>query len=217
MSALADFKRRASRDRAGLREIYTEAEHVLSAVEHVRLAEHLEQLIPRHTLDRSGHRRRVEPPFRRRPADKRRQALALLAAGYPESGIPTLLELPPSTWSRYRRQFAELTPKTGVTNGLDKRSNRSKRSTPVGGVESGCQALRTAPSAADVFGVEIPTGPKINDWIIDQGIGEFCGKLIAAGWDYGSIVNLIAAASRGSWHPSAELLEAHVEREVRPS
>ena len=69
MSALADFKRRASRERTGLREIYTEAERILSAVEHVRLAEHLEQLIPRHTLDRSGHRRRVEPPFRRRPAD----------------------------------------------------------------------------------------------------------------------------------------------------
>lgn len=74
---------------------------------------------------------------------------------------------------------------------------------------------RTTADLSRIFHREIPTGIPFSDWIVDElGLDVFCSELIAAGWSHGWIREAIFIASEGSWCPSVELLEAHVERHL---
>ncbi len=134
MSAhLERLKRKAKANRRCLREIFAEGEELLSAIEWVRLSETLEQIRP--VEIRKGVL--CEPAFKRRKKEIRRQAFALLDAGYPESGIPTRLGLSRTTWWRYRKHHAELCPENTPTGRLNKPSDVSKKHPPVGKVTFG--------------------------------------------------------------------------------
>jgi hypothetical protein len=121
---LADFKRRASEERSGLRRIFEQAREHLRPIELVRLIAHLEEVKPVTIIDQRGHRRRVEEPFKLRPKDRRMLALALLDSGVGESRIPPLAGVSERTWRRIRADRGRQTPETGGHGGLNKPRNR---------------------------------------------------------------------------------------------